>query len=430
MALALDTLPRKLIAILLAIGASVPLGISLWVHYWADAYSRQGSPNSLQKAISLQPRNGELHNHLGRLLFYSTVSDANRAKAELERAATLDPHAGRYLVDVALALEIFGDTDGAARAIERARRVEPRTPAILWHEVNYWLRREQNARAITLAGELLAMAPEYTARAVPLLLRVTSGSALLDTIVPRDLDAYGNVLEILRREERVDTAAKFWQLERELHSQIPEGHVRMFVDWMLNQGQAELAQRAWSDAVRSGWIPVAPESLNEPLYNADFHYPLLNFGFDWRVQPNAETLEWVETGGPRGGQQSLCVQFSQDAREPYTGVYHYVAVQPSYRYELRGAMRTEKLISSTGAWLQIKELAPGRSVTPGTEPLLGTNPWRDVSLQFETGPETKLVRLSLVRPAPLPNEPPASGQVCVAPLEWKLSGPGRGGAPR
>ena len=434
MVLALDTLPRKLTAILLALAASIPLSISLWSHCRTDSYSRQGTPESLQKAIALQPGNAELHNRLGRVLLYSPAGDAAGAKTELERAAALDPRTARYTVDIALALEITGDTDGATRAIERARRAEPRTPAILWYELNYWLRREQNERAIGLARELLRMAPEYTARAVPLLLRVTSGSALLDTVVPQDVNAYGNVLEVFRREDRLESAAKFWQRTLELHQPIPEGHVRMFVDWVLPRGQPELALRAWSDAARNGWIAVEPQALSQPLYNADFRYPLLNFGFDWRVQPHAEASVWVESGGPRGGQQSLCVQFSQDAREDYSGVYHFATVQPAYHYEMRAAMRTEKLISSAGAWLQVQEMAPGRGVTPATEPLLGTNPWKEVSLQFETGPETKLVRLMLMRPAPTLKEPPASGLVCVAPLEWKPLGPGhtlgQAGAPQ
>jgi hypothetical protein len=119
------------------------------------------------------------------------------------------------------------------------------------------------------------------------------------------------------------------------------------------------------------------------------------------------------------------VQFSQDARGDYAGVYHYAPVQPGYHYELRASMRTEKLISSRGAWLQVQEMAAGRSVAPSSEPMMGTNPWKEVLLQFEAGPETKLVRLTLVRPAPTLKEPSSSGLVCVSPLEWKLLGPGR-----
>ncbi|MBI3484629.1 MAG: tetratricopeptide repeat protein [Acidobacteria bacterium] len=427
--MALDTLPRKLTAILLALAASVPLSVSLWSQYRTDFYSRQGTAESLQQAIALQPGNAELHNRLGRVLLYSPAGAALRAKGELERAAALDPRTATYTIDVALYLELADDFEGAARAIERARRVEPRTPFILWHETNFWLRREQNGRAMGLARELLRMAPEYTARAVPLLLRVAPGSTLLDDVVPKDVNAYGNVLEIFRREDRIESAAKFWERALELGQPLPEGHVRMFVDWVLARGQSELALRAWSDAARHGWIPVDPETLSEPLYNADFHYPLLNFGFDWRVEANADASVWVESGGPRGGQQSLCVQFSQDARGDYAGVYHYAAVQPAHHYELRASMRTDKLISNSGAWLQVQEMAPGRGVTPSTEPLMGTNPWKEVLLQMETGPETKLVRLALVRPAPTLKEPPSSGLVCVSPLEWKPLGPGRQAGP-
>ncbi len=425
MVLALDTLPRKLTALLLALAASVPLSVSLWSQYRADVYSREGSPESLQQAIALQPSNAELHNRLGRVLLYSPSGDATRARTEFERAAVLDPRNASYLVDLALALELAGDFEGAARAIERARLAEPRTPSVLWHETNFWLRREQNDRALGMARDLLRMAPEYTARVVPLLLRVTTGSALLDDVVPQNVDAYGNVLEVFRREDRLDSAEKFWKREMELGLPIPEGHVRMFVDWVLGRGQPELALRAWSDAARNGWIAVDPEALSQPFYNADFRYALLNFGFDWRVLPHPDASVWVESGGPRGGQQSLCVQFSQDAREDYAGVYHFALVQPTYHYELRAAMRTDRLISNTGAWLEVQELAPGRGVTPSTEPLIGTNPWKEVSIQFETGPETKLVRLLLRRPAPTLKEQPSSGLVCVAPLEWKPLGPGR-----
>jgi len=425
MVLALDTLPRKLTAVLLAIVASVPLSVSLWSHYRTDVYSRQGTPESLQQAIALQPASAELHNRLGRVLLYSSAGDATRARGELERAAALDPRKATYTIHLALDMELTGDFEGAARAIERARRAEPRTPSILWHETNFWLRREQNERAIGLARELLRMAPEYTGRAVPLLLRVTPGSTLLDEVVPKDVSAYGNVLEAFRREDRIESAAKFWERAVELGQPLPEGIVRMFVDWVLGRGQPELALRAWSDAARNGWIAVDPETLSQPLYNADFRYPLLNFGFDWRVQANEEASVWVQSGGLRGGQQSLCVQFSQDARGDYTGVYHYAPVQPGYHYELRASMRTEKLISGRGAWLQVQEMAAGRSVSPSTEPMMGTNPWKEVLLQFETGPETKLVRLTLVRPAPTRKEPPSSGLVCVSPLEWKLLGPGR-----
>ena len=96
MVLALDTLPRKLTAVLLAIAASVPLSGSLWSHYRTDVYSRQGTAESLQQAIALQPNNAELHDRLGRVLLYSSAGDATRARGELERAAALDPRKATY----------------------------------------------------------------------------------------------------------------------------------------------------------------------------------------------------------------------------------------------------------------------------------------------------------------------------------------------
>jgi tetratricopeptide (TPR) repeat protein len=429
MVLALDTLPRKTLAVVLTAAASLPLANELWRQYRADSYARQGSSESIERAIALEPTNAEFRNRLGRVLLFTPGGEIQRAKSELEYATQLDPRSASYAIDFALALELVGDFDGAARAISAARRAEPRTPAVLWQETNFWLRREQNGRALGLARELLRMAPEYTGRTVPLFLRVMTGTELLERLVPGDIAALAVVLEIFRREDRLDAAERLWQRSVELGQALPEGYVRAFVDWVLSRGQGELALRAWSEAARKRWSGVEPESLAQPFYNADFRYPLLNFGFDWRVLPHPEASVWVESRGPKAGEESLCVQFSEDARSEYAGVLHYVPVEPSYHYALNTSMRTEKLVSHTGAWLQVQEAAPGRAITPSTDPVMGSTPWKNVALQFETGPETRLVRLVLVRPAATTNEPPAGGLVCIAPVEWKALGPGRRVAP-
>jgi hypothetical protein len=198
--------------------------------------------------------------------------------------------------------------------------------------------------------------------------------------------------------------------------------VRQLVDGVLGAGDVTLAQRIWDDAIRRGGIAGDSRALSEPLYNGDFHHPLLNFGFDWRVTQHPEASVWIEARGPEPGQQSLCVEFSEGARIGFAHVTHAVPVEPDTYYNLHGFLRTNRISSRGGAYLQAMEIQPklGRMAT--TVPVIGTGGWQEVSLRLETGPDTRLVQLALVRPGVAPSEAPATGQVCAAALEWKALG--------
>jgi hypothetical protein len=423
MTLNLDTLPRKAAVALLALAATLGLSLPLWSHFQVARLSAHGTRESLEQAISLQPRNAELHNRLGRLLLYSPLGDPARTAAELQRAVELDPRSGAFWMDLAIARELNGDTEGAAAAISRARAAEPHTPALLWHEANFEIRRGRLEQALTLLRSLMQNAPAYTGRALPLFSRVTEPATLVSQVVPATRPAMSAALEFLRRENHVAAAAAAWDRVLKM-SDPPVEQVRPFINWLINRGDAEMARRAWLSASERGWIPIPPEAAAQPLYNADFSLPVEDFGFDWLILPHPEASVWLEGRGPEPGLNSLCVQFSEDARADYYHVVHYIPVQPNYHYSLQAAVRTGRLTSHTGAYLQIRDSfhnsAPAR-----TEGVTGTGLWREVFVSFETGPEARLLELRLHRPAPAAAEGAGSGLVCMARLQWSELGPAR-----
>jgi tetratricopeptide (TPR) repeat protein len=421
MVLQLDTLFRKAAVAGLAVAATVGLSLPLWAQFRVSRLSSEGTQESLQAAVALQPRNAELHNRLGRVLLYSPLGDATRTMAELQRAVELDARSGSYWMDLALAREINGDLEGAAAAIRRARAAEPRTPALLWHEANFDIRRGRLEPALSLLRELMQNAPEYTGRVLPLFSRVTEPATLVGEVVPATRPAMDAALEFVRRENHLAAAGVAW--DRLLRMEDPPtGQVRPFLDWLILRGEAELAVRVWQEAAEREWIPIAADAAREPLYNGDLRHPLEDFGFDWRVLPHPEASVWMEGRGPEPGLNSLCVQFNPEARENYAHIVHYLPVQPDYHYSLRGAMRSDRLAARAGAFLQISDpLRP--SVSARTDAVTGSNGWRDVLAAIQTGPDTRMLAIRLARPAPVVAEEPGSGLVCIARLEWSELGP-------
>lgn len=416
-------MPRQAVVLGLALLATASLMVPLWGHYRADALARSGTQQDLEQALALQPGNAELHNRLGRMLLLLPLGDAQQARSHLEEAVRLDPRAGIYWVDLALGRELSGDLAGAAEALRRARQAEPRTPLVLWHESNFLLRRGENDRSLAVVAELLRQSPDYTARALPFFARVVAPGELIARVVPDRADALEAAMEFVRREGHISAAPATWERLRRLDRAPNEGQLRAFVDWLLARGEAELALRVWNEAGQRRWLAVENADSGR-LYNGDFQRAMLNFGFDWRVEPHPDASVWIEARGPQAGIESLCVQFSESARAGYAHVRHWIPVEPSAFYSLRGALRSEKLFSRTGAFLEVADSAPGHPPAR-SDSVTGTSNWKEILVRLETGASSKLAQLTLVRPGAAPGEEPASGMVCVADLKWQKLGPAR-----
>lgn len=413
---------RKVLAVIAAAATTAGLSFPLWKYVRVNRLETEGSQASLERAVLLQPENAALFNRLGQWLLFSESDDAGQAMTALERATVLDPHNGSYWVALAAAREQQGDLAGAQQAMERARSTEPRTPSILWQEMNFELRRAGNDRALQMARELLAEAPEYTGRSLTLLSAVAAPTDLVKDVLPPTLNTLTAAVEVFSRQGSLEVAEPLWARLLALNQPPSTYVVRQLVDGVLDSSNVALAQNIWRDSIQRGWIAGDASALSDPLYNGDFHHPLLNFGFDWRVLPHPEASVWVETHGPEPGQQSLCVEFAEGARDWFAHVTHVVAVEPDTFYALRGFLRTTRLSSRDGATLQAAEVKPRLGQRVSTIPVRGTGGWQEVSLRLETGRETHLIQLALVRPGAAPSEAPATGQVCAAGIEWKSLG--------
>lgn len=415
------TLTRKVAVLGVAALATVALAFPLSAHLRADFHSEKGSREHLEKAIALQPGNAELRNRLGRLLLYSPLENPAAVIRQLETATHMDPRAGQYWMDLALAQELNGNLPAASASLARARAAEPRTPALLWHEANFLVRRGQNVEALEKLQALLADAPEYTVRALAFFGNVADASLLIEQAIPRQRSALEAAMEFIRRENKLAAAPVLWKAVSQLAEAPAPGPLRLVVDWLINAREVDLARKIWSESGQRGWLPVVASESPEQLYNAQFERPLQNFGFDWRVLPHPETSAWIEARGPSPGLLSLCIQFSHEARSDFRHVTHAIAVAPNSQYVLRAALRSERLASQTGARLTLLLAGPGQTAVQ-TDSVAGTSHWKEVLARMQTGAQANLAYLQLARPAPAKDEEPGSGLVCMADVRWQKIG--------
>ena len=358
--------------------------------------------STLRRAIALDPANPKPYHRLGLIHSYSLEEgDPSEAVRYLRRATELSPHAARYWLDLTSACEATGDTACANNAIARAVELRPMGPSFRWAAANYYLRTEQLEVAWTQFRRLLEISPGHA----PMVFRLTlqaSGDpqVILQKVVPPSPDprlrlAY---LDFLSARGMHELAYRLWA-ETVANTPRFQFHLsRGYLDRLLALGRYEEAIGVWGDLRRLDVVTEArtadPENL---VFNGDFEQPLLNAGFDWHSRkPDYLASDFSNRDAYRGS-ACLRVDFTVRHNAEYEAAYEFVPVASNQNYDLRAYIRSEGITSDSGPCLRVLDPACPRCLKATTDMTLGTTPWHPLNLRFTTGPQTRLIRLSVWR---------------------------------
>jgi hypothetical protein len=157
-----------------------------------------------------------------------------------------------------------------------------------------------------------------------------------------------------------------------------------------------VATTGWRQSLSSAYLP----SRENLVVNGGFEENVLNGGFDWWYESNPHAALALDTSEFYAGTRSLSVTF--DGLNPAdAGILQFIVVKPSTAYEFSAQSRTEDIESASGPRFAIVDAYTNTSYVL-TDDLLGTNPWRVQHARFQTGPNTNLVLLKIVRQPGVP----------------------------
>jgi hypothetical protein len=133
------------------------------------------------------------------------------------------------------------------------------------------------------------------------------------------------------------------------------------------------------------------------VYNGRFNHLPLDAGFDWR-DPNTQYVE-TDFQDPYGERDSTCLRVDYAAGKNLESepVYEFVPVMPNHSYRLQADVRTDSVTSDSGPRLRVLDPVCPECLNVSTETTVGTTPWHQLTLDFTTGAQTRLVRLSVWR---------------------------------
>jgi len=385
----------------------VAAGVSTVRWYLASQARMARDEETLRRAVRLEPDNAAYWHELGQWEELSFAEgNLTRALEDYRRAVELNPFESRYRLDLANLLELRGDRSQAESAVAEALRVDPHSPHTLWRAGNFWLRTAEPQRAFPYFKQALLAEPALA----PALIQtchnaVGNPELLLREVIPPRPEFLILYLKILVRDQQTAAAAPVWRSLVGLGGGFEAREALFYVSHLLDVAQVAEARQAWEDLRRLRLIPAAG-SGDELLYNSDLRQPILNGGFDWRAVDLPHVSVTLGLGS-NGEAPTVVIRFSGEDNLDYHHFYQLVPVEPNQHYRFAAWVATDGITTESGPRLEVfdpydPQLPPARSPA-----LVGTMERQQLSVNFTSGPRTRLLRVGIAR---LPSQR-LSGQI-------------------
>jgi tetratricopeptide (TPR) repeat protein len=426
MELALTTPLRRGLFLAAVLLLAALLGYTSGRIWRAEFYAGRGDPNSWERAAALEPGNGD---HWYRLGWYHQNDfaslDLEQAIEFYEQALARNSRAAAYWMDLAGAWEARGDAARAREAFDRAREAHPASGEVAWRFGNFLLRQEELPAGFLEIRRALELDPQLIRLGVALCWRAGGEpEQILDSALPHTVSARLLALEFFLSQREIGAALTTWDAARRLGERIELRRAVGLVDALVERNRLADARTVWEQAVVADGTNEDDGAL--PLvWDGDFSREPLNGGFGWRVHsPEGVRVDFDETFF-RSPPRSLRLRFDGTANVDLRHVWQLVPVEPNRWYRFSGYLRTEGVSTDSGVRFWITDAQNRGALDVMTNNVVGTQPWALEEATFQTGPQTRLVRIEVRRPQSRKLDNRLRGAVWVDAVALEPALPGR-----
>jgi Tetratricopeptide repeat len=364
-------------------------------HGVADHWAESSDASKWLRAAELEPSNAQNWYRLGRYRKLDPDNaDLSLAISYYQRALKLDPNSASYWLDLAEAYEIAGDVRNAETAFRSAQQDHPISSDVNWRYGNFLLRQNRLEESFRQIERAVSADPKLTPLAVSLCWRRTHDiDQILSFALPPRAEIYwGAIAYFVSAGEPVVAMAVWKRLIVEKPS-FPLSNAFPLLELLIGSLNVDEARVVWQQACSAAGIALEPNG-DSLIWDGGFESEFLNGGFAWRFRPVAGATMNLDEEVIHSGRRSLRVVFDGIANVNFENIWQFVAVQPNTKYRFSSYIRTQEITTDKGIRFEISGDGISNQVTPN---VVGTQPWALDDVEFSTGPETRLLRITLRR---------------------------------
>lgn len=384
---------QRVVLILCLLTATVYLAL-VSSQYLAFRLSQRVDSESLQMAVRLEPGNADYRYQLGR--YYSWTQRSQEAADSYSTATQLNPHEGGYWISLAGADDLLGLTRRAWNAVQTAVAVEPKNPTIAWAAGNFFVNRGDVNSGLKEFRIVFESSPGLSPRALELCWQLRPDvDSLLRNAVPPNSGSYSSFLEFLMSKGADDSAAKVWGRMTQLHQPVQLGVVFDYVRYLVGQHQPSQAAMVWRQAGDLSELKNYQASEENLVVNATFTSPILNGGLDWNYERRSGVALALDPTEPYLGSPSLLIAYDSRGLED-SGIRQIIPVELATSYQFSAYFKTQNMQGAGGPRFHVQDFYT-EELLWDSEELKDSPVWRQVSGEFKTGPQTRLLVLRISR---------------------------------
>jgi tetratricopeptide (TPR) repeat protein len=338
------------------------------------------------------------------MIHLTSLDSQNRgnAVAELHTAVNLNPRWARAWSGLAKACYAINDLPCEQAAARKTTQLAPSNPEYSWDAAVYSVLAGDAEEATNNLKKYLGLRPERRVDAYRLLLSGfgdphIAWQKLLDGNA--NVQARGEYLGLLAETGDFESAGILWKELQQSRAPVSAEATQLYVDSLLASNRPAAAEQVWSYLLKSD--PALKQDTDDPgnlIYNGGFERTPLGYGLDWRYQKYPYANLNFEASSAHTGRHALELEFTVPANGQYELINQLVPVKPSSSYTLSAMIRSEGITSDSGPRLLVTDVNCSSCLSVSTPATTGTTPWHSTEVNFTTGPQTELIRLSIYRP--------------------------------
>jgi len=365
------------LAFILFIVSLFPLGTKVLGWYFAGELNEK----ALLSAIRWDKGNASHHYMLGKYYHVSLTSpDMPKAIAAYQESLRRNPLQPGVWIDLSKAYQLNGQPAEAEHALERAVKLNPNNPTLLWEAGTFWLMNNMTEKAVNVLRQYLLLEPAMQSMVYDLCWKLKLENGFIITnIVPQSYNYQSGYLSYLMATKKAAESADAWKTLDQ--NSIEKKDFIAYTNFLIEQGLYAEAESIWN-AVTAKIEGMHGREANSILWNHGFENEPLNGGFDWRITEGQGVNVFIDDSIKMTGTRSLGISFDGKNNPEITVAQQVVPITPGTLYSLRTYIKTDGITTKNGVFIQVQ----GQRCTgleARTDSVVGSGYWKEVTVNFE-----------------------------------------------
>jgi hypothetical protein len=204
---------------------------------------------------------------------------------------------------------------------------------------------------------------------------------ILERVVPRDPSSINQYISYLYGIGDKKSVKKAWEKKASYGFKGNREEALRYIEFLISKGELSEAFDAWNIRLREEGLSIPSDG--NLITNGGFEKEkILGGGFDWKIGTVSGVRVSFDHSILFEGKSSLRIVFDGKENVDFHHVYQFVPLKPGTEYMLRAHLRTEAVTTKSGLKIEISGIAPGFYVA--SEPLIGDNEWKEMTVAFRT----------------------------------------------